>query len=122
VKFLNETFIFLLQEFLEERRRMLTIYDNLLNEEHHVADQYELKSLIKSLSTDWIELIRKSDELTSKYDVQYRAWVSFESELNSFRDQILSEFEQRIHSTVSIDINKLFDLNRINTFLNELRV
>jgi hypothetical protein len=122
VKFLNETFIFLLQEFLEERRRMLTIYDNLLNEEHHVADQYELKSLIKSLSTDWIELIRKSDELTSKYDVQYRAWVSFESELNSFRDQILSEFEQRIHSTVSIDINKLLDLNRINTFLNELRV
>ncbi len=122
MKFLNETFIFLLQEFLEERRRMLTIYDNLLNEEHHVADQYELKSLIKSLSTDWIELIRKSDELTSKYDVQYRAWVSFESELNSFRDQILSEFEQRIHSTVSIDINKLLDLNRINTFLNELRV
>lgn len=101
---------------------MLTIYDNLLNEEHHVADQYELKSLIKSLSTDWIELIRKSDELTSKYDVQYRAWVSFESELNSFRDQILSEFEQRIHSTVSIDINKLLDLNRINTFLNEFRV
>ncbi len=122
MKFLNETFIFLLQEFLEERRRMLTIYDNLLNEEHHVADQYELKSLIKSLSTDWIELIRKSDELTSKYDVQYRAWVSFESELNSFRDQILSEFEQRIHSTVSIDINKLLDLNRINTFLNEFRV
>jgi hypothetical protein len=101
---------------------MLTIYNNLLDEEHDVTDQYELKSLIKSLSTRWIEIVRKSDELTSRYDVQYRAWFSFDSELNSFSNQILSEFEQRTHSTVSININKLFDLNRINTFLNDLRV
>jgi hypothetical protein len=101
---------------------MLTIYNNLLSEEHNIGDQYELKSSIKSLSTRWIEIIRKSDELTLKYDAQYRAWLSFDSELNSFHNQILSEFEQRAHTLFSTDINKLFDLNRINTILNELRV
>jgi hypothetical protein len=101
---------------------MLIIYNSLLDEEHNITDQYELKSLIKSLSTRWNEIIRKSDELASKYDAQCRAWVSFDSELNSFREQVLSELEQRIHTTTSIDINKLFDLNRINTLLNDLRV
>ncbi|CAF4730297.1 unnamed protein product, partial [Rotaria sp. Silwood2] len=31
-------------------------------------------------------------------------------------------FEQRAHNISSTDINKLFDLNRINTLLNELRL
>jgi len=101
---------------------MLTIYNNLLAEEHNIVDQYELKSLIKSLSTRWIELVRKCDELTSKYDAQYRAWILFDSELNAFRNQILSEFEQRVNKTVSIDVSKVFDLERINTLLNDLRV
>jgi len=101
---------------------MLTIYNNLVDEEHEITDQHELKSFIKSLSTRWIEIIRKSDELTSKYDVQYRAWLSFDSELNSFHNQILSELEQQVHTIISIDINKLFDLNRINTIFNELQV
>jgi hypothetical protein len=101
---------------------MLTIYNNLLDEEHDIGDQNELRTFIKSLSTRWLEIIRKSDELAVKYDTQYRAWLSFDSDLNSFHDQILSELEQRIHPTVSTDLNKLFDLNRINTLLNELRV
>ncbi|CAF3934598.1 unnamed protein product, partial [Rotaria sordida] len=110
------------KDFLEERRRMLSIYNNLLTEEHNINDQYELKSLIKSLSTRWLEIVRKSDELTPRYDKQYSSWLLFESELNSFRDQILDELEKRVHAIVSIDINKLFDLTRINTLLNELRV
>ncbi|CAF1501042.1 unnamed protein product, partial [Rotaria sordida] len=110
------------KDFLEERRRMLSIYNNLLVEEHNIIDQYELKSLIKSLSTRWLEIVRKSDELTPRYDKQYSSWLLFESELNSFRDQILDELEKRVHAIVSIDINKLFDLTRINTLLNELRV
>ncbi len=101
---------------------MLTIYNNLLAEEDNITDQYELKSLIKSLSTRWIEIVRKCDELTSKYDAQYRAWILFDSELNAFRNQILSEFEQRVNKTVSIDISKVLDLDRINTLLNDLRV
>ena len=101
---------------------MLTTYNNLLAEEHNISDQYELKSSIKSLSTRWIEIVRKSDELTSKYDAQYRAWILFDSELNAFRNQILSEFEQRVNNTVSTDINQMFDLNRIKTLLNDLRV
>jgi hypothetical protein len=114
--------LFSLKEFLEERRRMLLIYNNLIAEEKTITDQYELKSSIKSLSTRWNEIVRKSDELTPKYDKQYSSWLVFESELNSFRDQILSELEQRVNTTVSTDVNKLFDLNRINTLLNELRV
>jgi hypothetical protein len=101
---------------------MLIIYNHLLDEDQDITDQYELKSSIKSLSTRWIEIVRKSDELTTRYDLQHRAWFSFESELNPFRDQILSELEQRVQTTISIDINKLFDLNRINTLLNELKV
>jgi hypothetical protein len=101
---------------------MLLVYNNLIAEEKNIADQYELKSSIKSLSTRWIEIVRKSDELTPKYDKQYSSWLVFESELNSFRDQILSELEQRVNATVSTDVNKLFDVNRINTLLNELRV
>jgi hypothetical protein len=101
---------------------MLTIYNNLLDEEHDIGDQHELKSSIKSLSKRWIEIIQKSDELTSKYDAQYHAWLSFDSELNSFHNQILSELEQRVHTNISTDINKLFDLNRINTILNEFQV
>ncbi|CAF4079785.1 unnamed protein product, partial [Rotaria sp. Silwood2] len=110
------------KELLEERRRMLTIYNNLQDEEHNVVDQYELKSLIKSLSTRWMDIEQKSDELASIYNTQHRAWTTFESELNSFRDEILFEFEQRAHNISSTDINKLFDLNRINTLLNELRL
>jgi hypothetical protein len=110
------------QEFLEERRRMLTIYNSLLDEDHDITDQHEVKSLIKSLSNRWSEIVRKSDELSSRYDAQYRSWSSFDSESNSFRDQVLSEFEQRVHTIVSTDANKLFDLNRINVFLNEIRV
>ncbi len=101
---------------------MLTVYNSLLSEEDDLADQHDLKSSIKSLSARWLEIVRKSDELTSRYDAQHRAWVAFESEWNSFRDQILSELEQRVHTNVSIDINKLFDLNRINTLLTELQV
>lgn len=101
---------------------MLNIYNNLLDEEQDIGDQRDLKSSIKTLSTRWLEIIRKSDELASRYDTQYRVWLAFDSELNSFRDQILYELEQRIHATVSIDVSKLLDLNRINTILNELRV
>ena len=101
---------------------MLNTYNNLLDEEHSIADQYELKTLIKSLSTRWMNIVRKSDELTSIYDVQNHAWTLFDFELNSFRDQILHELEQRVNNIVSIDVNKLFDLNRINILLNELRV
>jgi hypothetical protein len=101
---------------------MLLVYNNLVNEEHNITDQYELKTSIKSLSTRWNEIVRRADELTPKYDKQYSSWLLFESELNSFRDQILSELEQRINKTVSIDVNKLFDLNKINNLLNELRV
>ena len=107
---------------MEERRRMLIIYNNLMDEERNITDQYELKSSIKSLSTRWIEIVRKSDELTPKYEKQYSAWLLFESELNSFRDQILIELEQRVKTTVSTDVNKSFDLNRMNTILDELRV
>jgi hypothetical protein len=101
---------------------MLHIHNNLIAEEQNIADQYELKGLIKSLSTRWNEIVRKSDELTPRYDKQYSSWLVFESELNSFRDQILSELEQRVNATVSIDANKLFDLTRINALLTELRV
>lgn len=111
-----------LQEFLEERRRMLLIYNNLINEEHNVTDQHEFKSSVKSLSIRWTEVIRRSDELTPKYDKQYSAWLLFESELNSFRDQILFELEQRANEIVSTDAHKLFDLNKINALLSELRV
>jgi hypothetical protein len=101
---------------------MLLLYNNLTSEEHSITDQYDLKASIKSLSTRWIEIVRKSDELTPRYDKQYSSWLLFESELNSFRDHILSELEQRVNAIVSTNINKLFDLNRINTLLNELRV
>ncbi|UJR08743.1 hypothetical protein I4U23_013000 [Adineta vaga] len=109
------------KEFLEERRRMLLIHNNLINEEHTITDQHDLKSHIKSLSQRWNEIVRRSDELTPKYDKQYSAWLLFESELNSFRDQILSDLEQRVNSITSTDVNKLFDLNKINILLNELR-
>ncbi|CAF3725966.1 unnamed protein product [Adineta steineri] len=106
------------KDFLEERRRMLSLYNNLINEEHNMHDQFEVKSTIKSLSTRWNEIIRRSDELTPKYDKQYSSWLLFESELNSFRDQILLELEQRVNKINSTDINKLFDVNNL---LNELR-
>ncbi len=93
-----------------------------MTEEQNIIDQYELKSLIKSLSIRWNEIIRKSDELTPRYDKQYSSWLVFESELNSFRDQILSELEQRVNTIISIDTNKLFELSRINASLTELRV
>ncbi|CAM2712242.1 unnamed protein product [Rotaria socialis] len=109
------------KEFLEERRRMALIHTNLVEEERNVADQYELKALIKSLSLRWLEVVRKSDELTPRYDKQYSSWLLFESELNSFRDQILEELERRVNSMVTIDVNKLIDLARINALLNELR-
>ena len=63
---------------------MLTIYNSLITEEHNIGDQHELRTLIKSLSTRWNEIVRKSDELASKYDAQCRAWVAFDLELNSF--------------------------------------
>lgn len=113
---------FLFQEFLEELRRMLIIYNDLLAKESNITDQSELKSLIKSISSRWIEINRKSDDLTSKYECQYRAWILYDSELNVFRNQVLSEFEQRINRTISNDINQLLDLNEIHTFLNEIRV
>ncbi len=111
-----------MQEFLEERRRMLHIYNNLIAEEQNITDQYELRGTMKSVSTRWNEIVRKSDELTPRYDKQYSSWLVFESELNSFRDQILSDLEQRVNATVSIDTNKLLDLTRINSLLTELRV
>ena len=98
---------------------MLVIYDNLLEEEPNVP---ELKSTIKSLSSRWIELNRKSDDLTSKYESQYRSWILYESELNAFRNQVLSDFEHRIQQAVPVDINEVLDLNRIHTFMNDLRV
>lgn len=101
---------------------MSLIYNNLQSEEKNIADQYELKSAIKSLSTRWNEIVRKSDDLTPRYDKQYSSWLVFESELNSFRDQILLELEQRVDSTTSFDTNKLFDLTKIHTLLNELRI
>ena len=81
-----------------------------------------MKSSIKILSTRWDELVRKSDDLTNKYDEQYRAWLTFDSELNSFREQILNEFEQRMQTINANDPKKFFDLNRIQTFINELKV
>ena len=111
-----------MQEFLEERRRVLILHNNLINEEQNITDQRELKSLIKTLSTRWNEIVRKSDELTPKYDKQYSSWLLFESELNSFRDQILTDLEQRVHAIVTIDPKKFLDLNRINSLLTELRV
>ena len=101
---------------------MLPIHNHLINEERTITDQYELKSFIKSLSNRWNEIVRRSAELTPRYDKQYSAWLLFESELNSFRDQILAELEQRVNSIISTDANKLFDLNKINILLNELRV
>lgn len=101
---------------------MLTTYNHLMAEEQKITDQYQLKSSIKTLSTRWMELVRKSDELSSRYDTQYRAWASFDSDLNGFREQILNELEQRVHTTISTDINRLLDLNRINALLAELRV
>ncbi|CAF3804026.1 unnamed protein product [Adineta steineri] len=110
------------KEFLDEHRSMSIIYNNLNNEEHNLSDQNELKSSIKSLSIRWIEIERKSDELTSKYDSQYRAWILYDSELNAFRNKILSEFEQQINGLISNDIVKLYDLNQINTLINDLRL
>lgn len=101
---------------------MALVYSNLLEEERTIVDQYELKTLIKSLSVRWMEILRKSDELTARYDKQYSTWLLFESELNSFRDQILDELEKRVNATVAIDINKIFDLNRISTLISDLRV
>lgn len=101
---------------------MLTTYNHLMEEEQKITDQYQLKSSIKSLSARWMELVRKSDELSSRYDTQYRAWSSFESDFNAFRDQILNELEQRVHTSASTDIKRLLDLNRINALLAELRV
>ena len=110
------------QEFLDERRRLLPVYESLLGEEPTIGNQYELKALIKNLSTRWTDLVRKSDELASTFDAQYRAWSFFESELSSFRDQILSQLEQDIRSMVALDVNKLLDLNRINGCLNDMKV
>lgn len=101
---------------------MLLLHNNLLNEEQNISDQRELKSLIKTLATRWQEIVRKSDELTPKYDKQYSSWLLFESELNSFRDQILIELEQRVNATMAIDAKRFLDLNRINSLLTELRV
>lgn len=101
---------------------MILLHNNLINEEQSITDQRELKSLIKTLSTRWNEIVRKSDELTPKYDKQYSSWLLFESELNSFRDQILLDLEQRVNAIVTIDPKKFLDLNRINTLLTELRV
>lgn len=116
-------FIFVFfQKFLDERRQMLIVVESLLNEESTLGNQYDLKSAIKSLSTRWNDLFRKSDELSSIYDAQYRAWSLFEPELISFRDQIFLLFEQRIQSTCSIDLNKFLDPNRIAAGLNDLRV
>ncbi|CAM4782634.1 unnamed protein product, partial [Rotaria magnacalcarata] len=110
------------KEFLEERRRMLTIFNNLRDEEHTVADQKELQLLIKSLSTRWTNIVSRSDELASIYNAQYRAWGAFDSELNAFRDGTLFDFEQRAHNIVLVDFNKLLDLNRINSLLNDIRL
>jgi septal ring factor EnvC (AmiA/AmiB activator) len=109
--------------FLEERRRMLTIYQNLMGEDEHLTgDQYELKVRIQSLSMRWLEITRKSDELTPKYDRQYSAWLLFESELNAFREQILVELEQRLEPISHTDLREIFDLHRLELLLNELRV
>lgn len=108
--------------FLEERRRISTIYTNLISEEKQLTDQYELKSLIQSLAFRWSDIVKKSDQLTPIYDRQYSAWLLFESELNAFRDQILLDLEQRVQTISNTDFQQLFDLNRIEEFLNDLRV
>lgn len=101
---------------------MLPVYESLLGEESTIGNQHELRALIKTLSTRWTDLLRKSDELASTYDAQYRAWSFFDSELSSFRDQILSQLEHDVRSTVALDVSKLLDLNRINACLNDMKV
>jgi hypothetical protein len=110
------------KEFIDERRRMLPIYEHLLGEESTMTHQYDVKSLMKSLATRWSDLVRKSDELTGVYDVQYRVWFLFESEMSSFREQILVPLEQRLQSVLNNDIHRMFDHNRIDLVLNELKV
>ena len=78
--------------------------------------------MIKTLSIRWNEIVRKSDELTPKYDKQYSSWLFFESELNSFRDQILTGLEQHVNAIIANDAKKFLDINRINNLLTELRV
>ena len=69
-----------------------------MSEDKQMTDQYELKSLIQSLSFRWSDIMKKSDQLTPIYDRQYSAWLLFESELNAFRDQILLDLEQRLQT------------------------
>ena len=101
---------------------MLNIYENLIKEDGALINERDLKNLIKSLSTRWNDVVRRSDELTNQIEQQYQVWFLFESEMSSFRDQILPQFEQRFHSLTTLDLNKFLDLNRINTNLNDLKV
>lgn len=101
---------------------MLTIYENLMKEDGTLLHERDLKTSIKTISSRWIELVRRSDDLTNLIEQLYQSWFLFESELNSFRDQILSPFEQRLHSIAAADLNKFLDLNRINVNLNDLKV
>ena len=99
---------------------MSTIHTRLVDEERHLSDQYALKCSIQSLAVRWRDLLGKSDELTPKYDRQYSAWLLFESELNSFRDQIIAELEQRVQTMIAT--HESVDLTRMNQLLNDLRV
>lgn len=78
--------------------------------------------MIKSLTTRWVNIVTSSDELASIYNAQYRAWGTFDSELNAFRDGTLFDFEQRAHNVILVDFNKLLDLNRLSSLVNDIRV
>ena len=44
----------------------------------------------------------------------------FESELNAFRNQIVSEFERSLEPISHADLQQIFDLHRLELLLNEL--
>lgn len=99
------------------------IYKSLMVEEKHLEDQYELKSLIHSLSQRWNDIVERSDNLMPTFDRQYSSWLLFESELNSFRDQTLIDLEKRFESFHRKDeLQSIVDLNHLNDRLNDLRV
>jgi hypothetical protein len=101
---------------------MLIVHRNLLIEDEHLIDQYELKTSIKSLSARCLDIVNKSDQLTPIYDRQYSSWLLFESELNAFRDQILVELEQRIEHIVNIDVEQFVDVDCLHQHVIDLRV
>ncbi|CAF3867182.1 unnamed protein product, partial [Didymodactylos carnosus] len=69
-----------------------------------------------------LDIGKKSDDLTGKYEKQYTSWLTFESEFNTFRDQIIRDLEQRANSILSNDVNKIFNINKMTAVLNELKI